>query len=75
LQTAEIMMTFTVGASAATAAGDLTVFTPKKPVYLQDVYDETAHGVTHVAHTLTLARADGGYVLFFGPEHVYMCCV
>ena len=75
LQTAEILMTFTVGASAATAAGDLTVFTPKKPVYLQDVYDETAHGVTHVAHTLTLARADGGYVLFCGPEHVYMCCV
>jgi FtsP/CotA-like multicopper oxidase with cupredoxin domain len=65
LQTAETLMTFTVSASDATAAGDLTVFTPKKPVYLQDVYDETLHSVTHVSHTLNFARADGGCAVSF----------
>ena len=65
LQTAETLMTFTVLASDAAAAGDLTVFTPKKPVYLQDVYDESLHAVTHVPRTLNLARADGGCAVAF----------
>lgn len=65
LQTAESLMTFTVAASSATAAADLTVFTSKKPVYLQDVYDTAAHGVTHVAHTLNFARETGGCKVAF----------
>ena len=72
LQTAETLMTFTVSASTAAAAGDLTVFTPKKPVYLQDVYDEALHSVTHTSHTLGFARADGGCAVSFdGDERTY----
>jgi FtsP/CotA-like multicopper oxidase with cupredoxin domain len=72
LQTAETLMTFTVSASAASTAGDLTVFTPKKPVYLQDVYDEALHSVTHTSHELRFARADGGCAVSFdGDERAY----
>ena len=65
LQTAETLVTFTVLASDESAAEDLPVFTPKKPVYLQDVYDETLHSVTHVSRTLNFARADGGCAVVF----------
>ena len=68
LQTAETLMTFTVNASAATAAGDLTVFTAKKPVYLQDVYDATLHGVTHVEHSLSIKGSEGACYVAFDDE-------